>query len=99
MTFLVPPQKKWHCAQKDLKNRFYPLNNQLHRLMILSHVWKTTVGNKAAFWVLKAVQGGTLFVQVRLPVAKNELNIRKNQLIVELNKHFSTPWITNIKMK
>ena len=49
--------------------------------------------------MLTAVQGGTLFVQVKISVAKNELIARRQQLITELNKHFERPWIKKIEIK
>ncbi len=73
-----------------------PLARRLNRLMILDHVWKQLVGNKGRFWVLKAVKDDTLYVQVKVSVAKNELIAKRQQLMAELNKHFQTPWIRHI---
>ena len=91
------PQKKWHSSQ-ELQTPFNRFSNVLNRLMILEYVWNQQVGERARFWILKAVQKDTLFVQVKASVAKNELNARQQQLIRELNKHFDTPWIKKIKI-
>ena len=99
MKFGVPPKKEWHCAQKDINTRFNPLSKQLNRLMMLDYVWTKLTGEKSKFWVLRAVQKDTLFVEVRVSVARNELNSRKQQLITELNKYFQTPWIRDIKIR
>ena len=91
------PKKEWHSS-RELKNSFNRLSGTLNRLVILEYVWNQQTGGKARFWVLKAVQNGTLFVQVRASVAKNELKARQQQLIRELNKHFDTPWIKKIEI-
>ena len=97
MKFGQPPQKKWHCSQ-ELRGKYNRLSGTLNRLLILEYVWNSQVGGKSRFWVLKAVQNGTLFVQVRASVAKNELVARRRQLIGELNKHFESPWIKHIEI-
>lgn len=98
MKFGQPPRKNWHCAQ-ELESGYNKLSKQLNRLMILDHVWKQLVGLKSRFWVLKAVQGDTLYVQVKVSVAKNELVARRQQLITELNKHFEKTWIKKIEIQ
>ncbi len=97
MKFGESPRKIWHSSA-DLQSRFNRLNSRLNRLLILDHVWSHLVGNRGKFWVLKAVQKDTLYVQVRVAVAKNELTAKKTQLIHELNKHFDTPWIKRIEI-
>ncbi len=98
MKFGQNPKKQWRSSA-ELERNYNPLNRRLNRLMILDHVWTRLVGNKAKFWVLRAVQGDTLFVQVKISVAKNELIARRRQLIAELNKHFDAPWITKIEIQ
>jgi hypothetical protein len=66
--------------------------------MILDHVWKQLVGNREKFWVLQAVQNDTLYVQVKVSVARTELIAKRAQLIKELNKHFDTPWIKQLEI-
>lgn len=98
MKFGQNPKKQWRSSQ-ELESSFNPLARRLNRLMILDHVWKQLVGNKGRFWVLKAVKEDTLYVQVKASVARNELVARRRQLIVELNKHFETPWIQKIEIQ
>lgn len=97
MKFGVPPRPTWY-ASANLSSRFNKLGSRLNRLMILDHVWNKLVGNKSKFWVLHAVQKDTLYVKVRVAVAKNELVARREELITELNKHFDTPWIKRIEI-
>lgn len=95
---LGQPPKKQLVSSEELKNNRNRLAGTLNRLMILDYVWNQIVGAKTRFWVLKAVQKDTLFVQVKASVAKNELNARQSQLIRELNKNFDKPWIKKIKI-
>jgi len=97
MKFGEKPRPIW-CPSSTLNNRFNRLNSKLNRLLILDHVWTQLVGAKGKFWVLYAVQRDTLYVKVRVAVAKNELIARREQLIKELNKHFEKPWIKRIEI-
>ncbi len=98
MKFGASPRKTWY-ESANLSGRFNSLGCKLNRLLILDHVWTQLVGNKSKFWVLHAVQNDTLYVKVKIAVAKNELIARRQQLITELNKHFSKPWIKRIEIQ
>ena len=98
MKFGASPRKTWY-ASANLEGRFNALHNQLNRLLILDHVWTQLIGDKAKFWQLQAVQKDTLYVKVKVAVAKNELIARRKQLIGELNKHFAQPWIHRIEIQ
>ena len=98
MKFGEKPRQIWHSSA-DLQSRFNRLHMRLNRLLILYHVWSKLVGNRGKFWVLKAVQNGTLYVQVKVSVARSELIAKRAQLIAELNKHFDTPWIKKIEIQ
>ena len=90
-------KKQWRSSQ-ELAASKNTLSRSLNRLMVLDYVWGQLVGNKGQFWVLKAVQKNTIFVQVKLSVAKNELTGKRRWLIRELNKHFEQPWIKHIEI-
>jgi hypothetical protein len=97
MKFGASPRKEWYSSAQ-LESRFNRLNSRLNRLLILEHVWTQLVGNKAKFWILHAVQHDTVYVKVKVAVAKNELIARRRGLITELNKHFAKPWINKIEI-
>lgn len=97
MKFGENPKKQWHSSN-ELEKRYNKLNRSLNRLMILDHVWNRLVGVRGKFWVLKAVKGSTLYVQVKVSVARSELTAKRQTLIRELNKHFDEPWIEKIEM-
>ncbi len=92
-----PAKKQWRSSQELLSTRA-TLPRTLNRLMVLDYVWKELVGPKARFWVLHAVKKDTLYVAVKISVAKNELVGHRRRLISELNKHFDTPWIKHIEI-
>ena len=96
--FINPRKAKWYSAT-ELSGQFNRLGKQIDRLMLLEYVWKQVVGERSRFWTLTAVQRGTLFVKVKIAVAKNELTGRRRELIKELNKHFETPWIKHIEIQ
>ena len=97
MKFGAPQKKGWRSS-KELAGAKNTLSRSLNRLMVLDYVWGQLVGNKGQFCVLKAVQKNTIFVQVKLSVAKNELTGKRRWLIRELNKHFEQPWIKHIEI-
>ena len=97
MKFGASPRKVWYSSSQ-LEGRFNKLNSRLNRLLVLDHVWTQLVGSKAKFWILHAVQDDTIYVKVKVAVAKNELIARRQGLITELNKHFATPWIHKIEI-
>ena len=91
------PRQIWKTPQ-DISGRFGRLSTQINRLMILDHAWKKLVGTKENFWKLAGVKGSTLYVSVRLSVARNELITCRSGLIKELNKYFEKPWIKKIEI-
>ena len=97
MKFGAKPREIWKSPQ-ELNGKFNRLNSRLTRLMVLDHVWTKLVGKKEKFWKLSAVKGSTLYVEVKLAVAKNELTACQQMLIKELNKYFDKPWIEKIEI-
>ena len=92
-----PAKQPWRCSH-ELAEPKSALSRSLNRLMVLDYVWNRLVGPKGRFWVLHAVKKDTLYVQVKASVAKNELTVRKRELIKELNKNFQSPWIKQIEI-
>ncbi len=97
MKFGEKPREIWKKSS-ELNWKFNRLNSKLNKLMILDHVWTQLVADKEKFWKLTAVKANTLYVSVRLSVARNELIGRRAGLIKELNKHFDKPWIEKIEI-
>lgn len=97
MKFGARPREVWKQTS-ELNGKYNRLNCRLNRLMVLDHVWTQLTKDKERFWKLAAVKAGTLYVSVRLSVARNELVGRRDTLIRELNKHFDKPWIEKIEI-
>ncbi len=97
MKFGAKPREIWN-KPSELNGKYNRLNVCLNRLMILDHVWTKLVADKGRFWKLVGVKAHTLYVAVRLSVARNELIGRRDALIRELNKHFDKPWIEKIEI-
>ena len=90
--------RKYGKKTSELNGKYNKLNSKLNKLMILDHVWTRLVADKEKFWKLTAVKDNTLYVSVRLSVARNELIGRRDGLIKELNKYFDKPWIEKIEI-
>ncbi len=91
------PQPIWH-ESNELKNSFNRFSSQINRLVLLENIWNKTVGSKAKFWQLYAVQKNTIFVKVRVNAARQELLLNKENIIKELNKNFQRAWIKEISI-
>lgn len=97
MKFGAKPKEIWNKTS-ELNGKYNKLNSKLNKLMILDHVWTRLVADKEKFWKLTAVKDNTLYISVRLSVARNELIGRRDGLIKELNKYFDKPWIEKIEI-
>ena len=97
MKFGAKPHTIWNKSS-ELNQKYNRLNNQINKLMLLDYAWKKVVGEKEKFWKLKAVQKGTLLVEIKLSVARNELTARRETIIKEINKYFDKPYIEKIEV-
>ena len=97
MAWKAAVKRQWKSSHELAAPR-NTLGRTFNRLMVLEYVWNQLVGPKGRFWVLHAVKKDTLYVQVKVSVAKNELTGKRRFLINELNKHFDTPWIKHIEI-
>ena len=91
------PPTIWH-EPSELTNSFNRLTSQVNKLVLLESIWNKTVGSKAKFWQLYAVQKNTIFVKVKVVSARQELLLNKGTIIKELNKHFQRAWIKEISI-
>lgn len=94
----IKKEQPWY-TKATLSKEVRPFLFTIKRLERLDKVWDEVVGKKSKFWVLTAVQHGTLYVQVKAAVARNELVASKEFLIKKLNSRFEESWITDIEIK
>ena len=94
----IQKEINWHNSS-ELNNKFYHLNLKLNNLILLDNLWAVVLKNRAKFWELDSVQGGTIFVKVKSSTARHELLLKEQEIIKELNKKFKNPWIKKILIK
>lgn len=73
------------------------LHRQLSNLSVLDKVWENEAGAMSKYWKLEAVEGDAIVVKTSSAMAAHELALKEAQLLRNLNKHFSKPWIRFIK--
>lgn len=94
----IKKEINWHNSS-ELTNKFCRLNFKLNNLILLDNLWQVILKNRAKFWELDSVQGGTIFVKVKSSPARHELLLKEKEIIKELNKNFNKPWIKKILIK
>ena len=94
----IKKEINWHNSS-ELTNKFCHLNFKLNNLILLDNLWQVILKNRAKFWELDSVQGGTIFVKVKSSPARHELLLKEKEIIKELNKNFNKPWIKKILIK
>lgn len=94
----IKKEFNWHKSSELLK-QYSRLNIKLNNLILLDNIWNIVLKNKAKFWELDSVKGGTIFVKVKSSPARHELLLKEKEIIKELNKKFNKPWITKILIK
>ena len=94
----IKKEFSWHNTSELLK----PYNSfklKINDLILLDNLWSIVLKNRAKFWEIDSVQGGTIFVKVKSSPARQELLLKEKEIIKELNKKFSKPWIKKILIK
>ena len=94
----IKKEINWHNSS-ELTNKFCHLNLKLNNLILLDNLWPIVLKNRAKFWELDSVKGGTIFVKVKSSPARHELLLKEKEIIKELNKNFNKPWIKKILIK
>lgn len=67
------------------------------RLAILDAVWNKELGRLKEHCRLLGVDKGCLVVKTDSSVVSNELAMRNKQLLRNLNRYFTRPWIKSIR--
>jgi hypothetical protein len=87
----------WISAGEVLRRWEHRQGSVSIRLAILNQVWEKEAGHLSRLWVLTGVRKGTLLVKCGSAAAAQELQLRSQALVRNLNKHFKKPWIKAIK--
>ncbi len=96
---MLPQQhkKRWHAASELVGAFRFKTRLQVDKIAILNTVWERELGSWSGQWYLSGVRGGTLFVRPRSAAAAQELQLRSQEIVRSLNKHFNRPWIVAVK--
>jgi len=71
---------------------------KLENLMILNSVWKEEMKEFLDYCEIDSIDKKTLVLRVKNSVIKNELFMRKDEILKKINKHFKSPFIKDIKL-
>jgi len=71
---------------------------RLENLMILNSVWKEEMKEFSDYCEIDSIDKKTLVLKVKNSVIKNELFMRKDEILKKINKHFKSPFIKDIKL-
>ena len=70
---------------------------KIENLMILDCVWKKEMKDFSSYCDVHSIEGRILFVKVASSVVRNEMYIKKDEIIKRINKHFNYNFIKDIK--
>jgi hypothetical protein len=68
-------------------------------LEVLERAWESEMGGWASMARAAAIDRSTLVVEVVNSVAMQEISLRRRELVRRLNRHFTNPFITEIKIR
>jgi hypothetical protein len=71
---------------------------RLENLMILNSVWKEEMKEFSDYCEIDSIDKRALVLRVKNSVIKNELFMRKDEILKKINKHFKSPFIKDIKL-
>ncbi|MEF3280711.1 MAG: DUF721 domain-containing protein [Elusimicrobiota bacterium] len=69
----------------------------VEKLMILNHIWKEDLKKYSSFCDIYSIEKKTLILKVKNPVLKNDLYMKKDFIIKEINSFFKSKFIKDIK--
>ena len=90
-------RSNWVSAADIVRNWASGARVKADRLMILNQVWEKEAGHLARHWALSGVRCGVLYVRTLSPAATQELQLRSQDLLRGLNRHFDRSWIREIR--
>ena len=70
-----------------------------HSLALVEQAWQSEMGGWGGVAEIAAIERSTLVVEVRSPVAMQEITLRRRELVRRLNRHFEDPFIQNISIR
>lgn len=77
------------------KRLFYGID--ISNLPLLDYIWKEKFKNYSAFCEIDAIERNILVLKPANGVIKNEIYMKKDQIVREINKYFKKEFIKDIK--
>lgn len=77
------------------KRLFYGID--VTNLPLLDYIWKNKFSNYSSMCEIDAIERNVLVLKPHNNIIKNEIYIKKDQIVREINKHFKKKFIKDIK--
>ena len=90
-------RQRWSTAGELVRSFQFRAGVQPDKISILNAVWEKELGHFSRHWSLLGVRRGTLYIRPRSSAAAHELQMRSAEILRDLNKYVSSPWIKAIK--
>ncbi len=83
---------------KEILSSYTVFNGiKIENLMILDLVWKNEMKDYSAFCDIHSIEKKKLVLKVKNPIIKNEIYIKKDDILKRINGYFNSKFITDIK--
>lgn len=96
---LVRKKSRWFNTSEIMVSRriFGGLNP--HNLLILQKVWQKELKSLSSHCSLMGVEKNKIILKPSNSVIANEILIRKDEILRDLNKYFKSKWIKDIRIE
>jgi hypothetical protein len=88
---------RWSSSTDLIRSFGYKTGVQDEKLSVLNAVWDKELGHFSKHWSLSGVKKGILYVKPRSAAAAQELQMRAAEIVRDLNKYFTRPWIKAVR--
>jgi hypothetical protein len=69
---------------------------KIENLMILNSIWKNEMKDYSLFCDIYSIEKKKLIIKVKNPVIRNEIYMRKDEILKKINSYFKTKFINDI---
>ena len=91
-------KNKWIKISEVLNYRNILGGINPHNLMILKNIWDKELKGLSDYCELYSIEKDKIVLKARNSVIANEIIIRKDSILKDLNKYFKSKWIKDIKI-
>ena len=69
---------------------------KIENLMILNSIWKNEMKDYSLFCDIYSIEKKKLIIKVKNPIIRNEIYMRKDEILKKINSYFKTKFIKDI---